>query len=212
MIDDWTGEGFDAPDEPLKTTEPQRITREHFNRELGYVDPPNELTMLERKFLFLYTQGVPPVSAYQQTFPKNLDIRERREHIRQILDAPPTKAYLERLHKHLEDCGVMSKLQVQMFLTAAATTPPSQIDADHPLCKRSIIIETLPDGTERKIVQEKLDPLKALEMLNRMNGWDAPQKIDMTHSGGVVHIPLAESVDEWGRIAEKQQKELTDGS
>ena len=154
----------------------------------------------ERKFLCLYVQGIPPVKAHREIFGGDMNPQTRGMEIRGILAMPEAEEFIERANSHLETLAVASRAEIEMFLTSVIRTPLMEIDESHPLCVKS---KTTEQGTE----YEKFHPAKAIELLNKMRGYDAPTKVELSQ-GGVMEVPLAESMEEWEAAAAGSQKEL----
>ena len=67
------------------------------------------------------------------------------------------------------------------FLVSVIETPPSEVDANSPLCQEHTETTSVYGTSRRTKMPSKLD---AVEKLIKMAGWYAPQKIE--HSGGIV--------------------------
>ena len=183
--------------------------------ELSLVDHPSGLATFEMAFLRRYAQGFKPFEAMRvladeiEGWDKLTDTQLKTKALT-VLKKPTAKAYLERLTARLEELGVASMLEVQMFLTAAIRTPVGMLDENNPLCQRKTTVTTThKDGTEsEKTVLDSVSKLEAAKMLIRMKGWDAPTKIDVSHSGGVMLVPMAENLTDWQKAAGESQAKL----
>lgn len=184
--------------------------------ELSLLDPPSGLTPQEQRFLQEYATCGVIVDAMRQTCPVEDINRSDASLVTSavsILKKPIAKQYMAKLQDRLEELGVASLLNTQLFLSSAMSTPLSDIDADHPLCQtRTIVKTTSKDGTET--ITEKftmVDKLKATEMLNKMKGWEAPKEVNVNHEGGgLMMVPLADNLSDWTAMAAPSQKALMD--
>ena len=178
------------------------------DNELLLVDHPSGLTTSELAFCRMYAQGFKPFRAYQLIADdieecKNLSDLQLKLRALAILKKPACKRYLLHLSQRLEDIGVASMLEMQMFLTDAIRTPIGMIEDDHPLCqKKTITVTTVrqKDGSEvetEKIILESISKMDAAKTLIKMKGWDAPVKVDVNHQGGVMVVPMSENMSDW---------------
>lgn len=180
---DWLG-GDPTPTEPTTLpTVPQR-PRIEYGDEFLILDEPDVLTQQERQFLYKYVQGVPPVQAHMEVFPGNMSKSARGSAVRDILAMEEAIALVERANSKLEELAVASRLEVEAYLTTVLRAP-----------------DPLPGCPGR-------EKLKAIEILNKMRGYDAPTRINLETSGGVLEVPLADSLAEWEQAAAGSQKAL----
>lgn len=183
--------------------------------ELVAVQPTSgNLSPFERLFCLNYVQGARASAAYLQALPK-----EEREataegavfkKCRALLSREDVKDYIDSLTATMEKHGVISGLEIQLYLTDAILTPLSEIDENSPLCKKKIVREMIhKDGTiERTTTYEKVDPLKAVDIMARVKGMYAPIKLDMRHTGGIMVVPMSTDLDAWESAAAQSQAEL----
>lgn len=184
--------------------------------ELGLLEPPTGLLPFELIFLREYaTHGDIYEAAQSCSSEGKTETRSKMSLIATagaILKKPIAQQYMLTLQKRLEELGVASMLETQLFLSDAQTVTVNQIDGDHPLCQtKTVTTTTKPDGTE--IVTEKftmVDKLKATEMLNKMTGREAPKEVIHSVGEGHMVVPLADSMQSWTELAGPSQKELMD--
>jgi len=182
------------------------------SEELSLVDHPSGLLPWELRFCQEYAITGQLLDAMKQVCAVHELGNDHSLRMRAValLKKPVVKRYLERLTARLEELGVASMLEVQMFLTAAIRTPVGMLDEENPLCQRKTTVTTThKDGTEtEKVSLESVSKLEAAKMLIRMKGWDAPTKIDVSHSGGVMLVPMAENLTDWQKAAGESQAKL----
>jgi hypothetical protein len=182
--------------------------------ELVAVEPSGNLSQFEKIFCLNYAQGARATAAYKQALPEKErdDLTERLlfKKVNALLAKEEVKDYLESLTSSMEKHGVISALEIQLYLTDAILTPPSEIDENSPLCKKKIVREMIhKDGTiERTTTYEKVDPLKSVDIMAKIKGMYAPIKLDMRHTGGIMVIPMATDLDSWEAAAMQSQAEL----
>ncbi len=182
--------------------------------ELSLLDPPSGLTPQEQRFLQEYATTGVIVDAMRATCPVEDINRSDKSLVTSavvILKKPIAKQYMTKLQDRLEELGVASMLNTQLFLSSAMITPLSDIDADHPLCQtRTVTTTTNRDGTESKVEKfTMVDKLKATEMLNKMCGREAPKEVNVNHTGGgAMMVPLADNLSDWTALAAPSQAEL----
>lgn len=192
------------PERQITRPPPPVRASQDYDSEMVLVEPPEKLTPQERKFLCLYVQGVPPVRAHVEIFGGDLNPQHRGMEIRGILAQPEAVEFINRANDRLESLAVASRAEIEMFLTAALRTPICDIDDSHPLCVKMKTRQT-EHGEEVEV--EKFHPGRAIEILNKMRGYDAPTKVELTQ-GGVMEVPLAQSLEEWEAAAAGAQKDL----
>ena len=184
--------------------------------ELSLLDPPSGLTPQEQRFLQEYAICGVIVDAMRATCSVEDINRSDASLVTSavfILKKPIAKDYMAKLQDRLEELGVASLLNTQLFLSSAMSTPLSDIDADHPLCQtRTVTTTTARDGTESRVEKfTMVDKLKATEMLNKMKGWEAPKEVNVNHDGGgLMMVPLADNLSDWTAMAAPSQKTLMD--
>lgn len=185
------------------------------DNELQLVDSVNGLIPYETKFLRLYAQGLTPFRAMQVMHePDQLDEPltdlQLKNRALKILKKPAAKKYIENLNAELERQGVATILEMQMFLTAAVRTPIGMLDDTSPLCQKKVTtVKTFKDGSQTETTTlESVSKMDAAKTLIRMKGWDAPVKVDVNHSGGVMMVPMAGSIEDWEKAASASQEKL----
>ncbi len=82
----------------------------------------------------------------------------------------------ERLAKRAEEADVMSKIEVQQYLSRAARTPLNEITADSDLCQERTIDK---DGA---VKLKSVGKLEAIAQLCKISGFDSVQQINVTHT------------------------------
>ena len=190
-------------------------SRKQRNRkeELALVDHPSGLLPWELRFCQEYAVHGQLIDAMREVIAAE-DFREEDYALRlravKLLKKPLVKKYLQHLQKRLEDIGVASMVEVQTFLSDAIRTPIDQIDASSPLCQKRIIrTTTSKDGSQAETeTLESISKMDAANTLIKMKGWDAPIKVDVNHSGGVMLIPMADNLTDWEKAAADSQAKL----
>ena len=190
-------------------------SRKQRNRkeELALVDHPSGLLPWELRFCQEYAVHGQLIDAMREVIAAE-DFREEDYALRlravKLLKKPLVKKYLQHLQKRLEDIGVASMVEVQTFLSDAIRTPIDQIDASSPLCQKRIIrTTTFKDGSQAETeTLESISKMDAAKTLIKMKGWDAPIKVDVNHSGGVMLIPMADNLTDWEKAAADSQAKL----
>ena len=187
--------------------------------ELTLVDHPSGLATYEMAFMRLYAQGFKPFEAMViiadniEEWVDFTDLQIKNQALK-VLKKPVAKAYLKKLTDKLEELGVASMLEMQMFLTDAIRTPIGMIDDDSPLCQKKTVVKrtvTQKDGSvveTETVTLESINKMDAGKTLIKMKGWDAPVKIDVNHSGGVMLIPMAANLLDWEKAAQDSQAKL----
>ena len=189
--------------------------KEDYAIELATVDSPSGLSAFDTQVCIWYVMGCTQRESYELTAGTaklvNLDpiISARRGH--RILNRPEAKSYLRSLIARLEDLGVASALEIQMFLTDVIRTPPSEVDSNHRLCQRvnRRVIQT-EDGPVTYEDPEMVNKMDALKTLVQMKGLNAPVKLEVNHNVGVMVVPMSTNVEEWQANAEASQAELVE--
>ena len=191
-----------------------------FLEELKLVDTPQGITPLQILFALFYVQGMPPgeavnlaMSSMNGPVKGKVTIQKRASLAREFLKSPLVKNYIHSLIARLESMAVADALEIKMFLTEAIRTPIDQIDGSHKLCqKKKSTIKYNRDGDPISEIEEieMVSKMDAAKTLIRMNGWDAPIKIDHTHNVGVMIMPIASSVEDWEKAASSQQQLMDD--
>jgi len=199
--------------EPTPEIESPSTKLAKFNEELGFVEPPEHLNQAERRFIWFYVQGVPPLGAYKECFPnaRKFKYPKIRRHINEILQHPKSRAYIAGLNARLDDLAIATQREVQMWLTTVLRTPIGSIDANHPICQKRTIKRRFNKWGDQIAEDEELetvDKLAAAQTLSKMKGWDAPAKIDVNHSVGVMVVPATADEATWESLASEQQENL----
>ena len=109
--------------------------------------------------------------------------------------------YIESIKSKTESKLIMSITERKEWLTRGITTPLSDVDESSDLCVESISSEVM-----AKI--KKVDPLRAMDILNKMDGAYAAEKVDVNHGGGVLLVPMTQDLDEWESNSIAQQEKL----
>lgn len=182
--------------------------------DLGFVEPPAELTQAEKKFILAYAQAIPTREAYLAAFnSKKISYEKMWTHIRELLQNPVARKYLDDLNKRVEDVAVATKLQIEMYLTAAMKATLQNTGTDSPFCRKAVVRRTYDkEGNikSQNLTREIINPMDAVKLLNRMRGYDQPIQMDINHGGGVMVVPMTSSDEEWANLAEQQQQKLID--
>lgn len=186
-----------------------------FQNELATLDHPTGLNPFEIRFCLVYGSGQYRLAtqAYRAVLPLSesdlMTDADVTRNTNRLLLRPVVRKYLNNIIKKVEEVGIADIVEVQMFLTNAIRTPINVVDGDSPLCqKKTVRTNTSKDGAVTETVTyESVSKMDAVKTLSRMKGWDAPLKIDMNHSGGVMMVPMA-SDEQWEQQAKDGQKAL----
>jgi len=190
------------------------FAKEELSTELMMVDQPAGLTPLELAFCRIYAQGSRPFTAFMEAWKQFETEPISREsaagYAGALIKKPQVTAYVRKLNTMLEEMAVMKMHQAQMYLTEAVLTPIKEITEDSPLCQKvTRTIRTTKDGTKTETVTyESVNKMDALKTLGQFKGWNAPIKVDHNHTGGVMMIPMAETLTDWEAAAKDSQKKL----
>lgn len=180
--------------------------------ELALVDHPSGLLPWELRFCQEYTLSGQLLDAMKQVCAVHELKNEHSLRMRAVslLKKPLVKRYMKHLQDRLEDIGVASMVEVQMFLTNAIRTPIGMIDDESPLCQKKVVtVRTAKDGSKTETTTlESVSKMDAAKTLIRMKGWDSPIKVDVNHSGGVMLVPMADNLSDWEKAAADSQEKL----
>lgn len=180
--------------------------------ELALVDHPSGLLPWELRFCQEYALSGQLLDAMKQVCAVHELQNDHSLRMRAValLKKPLVKRYLNHLQNRLEDIGVASMVEVQMFLTNAIRTPVGLVDEDSPLCQKKVVtVRTAKDGSQTETTTiETVSKMEAAKTLIRMKGWDAPIKLDVNHSGGVMLVPMADNLSDWEKAAADSQEKL----
>lgn len=184
----------------------------NFRPHLESVETPGGLSINEVSFALNLLQGFPTTEAYRQAFAvkaKKLTVAQISRAAYKLKQKPAVHSYLQALATELEQAAVATALDLQMFLSSAIFTPIADIDEHHPLCQKCKRRTIHTDGGVIEEVDiETVNKMDAAKTLIRMKGLDAPIKVDVNHSVGVMIVPMASSVDDWEKAAAKSQAAL----
>lgn len=182
--------------------------------DLKRVELPEGITTEQVRFALNTLQGHGPQHAYR------LAIGDARaaDHTPRQLSRKADKAknnaivqrYMRALVAELERVAVANALDLKMFLSAVVYTPVGAIDENHVLCQKKTTITTTSKAgveTTRQLV-EMPSKKDCAALLIRMQGLDAPIRVDHNHRGGVMVVPMAANVGDWERIAAASQLKL----
>lgn len=181
-------------------------------QELALVDHPSGLLPWELRFCQEYACRGQLIEAMQQACAVHELGNDHSLRMKAVamLRKPAVKRYMRHLQDRLEDMGVASMLEVQTFLSDAIRTPLAMITDEDPLCqKKTSIITRHKDGTEtERVMIESISKMDAAKTLSKMKGWDAPIRVDVNHSGGVMVVPMTENLTDWEKAAGESQAKL----
>ena len=182
--------------------------------ELALVDHPTGLLPWEMRFVQEYAdsgQFVDSMKRVCAVHELGKNDRSLRMKAVALLKRPAIKKYLRACIDRLDEFAVMGESELRIYLTSVIRTPVGAITEDDPLAQEvTTFTKTNQDGSqsETKVVKG-VSKLAAAQALMRMNGWDAPVKVDVNHTtGGVMLIPMAESMTDWEKAAAPSQAKL----
>jgi hypothetical protein len=124
------------------------------------------------------------------------------QHVSRLLKNVKSKEYLNKLREKVEDGAVMSIQEKREFLALPVRTPVSEIDEDHILCTGITY-----SGQGDKIIHS-VDPIRAIQEDSKLAGHYEAQKLDVKHTGGVMLVPVSESIEDWEKTAAESQANL----
>lgn len=179
------------------------------------VDFPEGLTPIELAFCRHHAEGKNPTKAFmcaQSDAGVPINKAKAAANAGRLIRRPDVVKYLEELRRAMETTCVAKGAALQAFLSAVVMTPIDEIDGSSVLChKKTHTIKTSKDGsTTETFTYEMPNKMEAVKQLSRMQGLDAPVKIDHTHTGGVMIMPMSKNVQEWSNAIADQQKSLMD--
>jgi phage terminase small subunit len=119
----------------------------------------------------------------------------------QLLRKPKVSEYIENIKTKATSDLVMSIKERKEWLTGGIKVPLSEVDSSSTYCVEEI-------NTEGMTKIKKVDPIRAMDMLNKMDGAYAAEKVEVEHKGGVLVVPMAEDLDEWEKNSIEQQEKL----
>ena len=183
--------------------------------ELATLGHPTELNPFMVKFCLMYVSGQYrfATQCYRACLsPEEADLMSNKavgSATDKLLSYPPVKNYLRALMAKLEEIGVATLAEVKMFMTDAIRTPINEIDGDSPLCQKKVVKEITTKKGDRIVTTtyESVNKMDAVKTLGNMSGWNAPLKLDVNHTGGVMLVPMAET-DDWEQSARAGQEQL----
>lgn len=161
--------------------------------ELALVDHPSGLVPWELRFCQEYADKGQIVEAMKQVCAVHELKNDHSLRMRAValLKRPIVQKYLRTLFARVEEMGVLTKAQGLMILTDIATAPRmTQMDGG----------EICPNETKLAV--------EAIKQISKMQGWDAPVKMDVNHSAGVMIVPMAENLTDWEAAAADSQARL----
>lgn len=182
--------------------------------ELMALDHPSGLTPLELAFCRLYAQGGRPAGAYlgacSQFDGPAPSPQECAGRARVLLAKPAVTKYVQHLIDALEGWAIAKKAEIAMFLTSAIRTPIDQINGGSVLCqKKREVTRTMRDGGTTQTVEfEGVSKMAAVAKLCEIMGYNAPTQVDVSHSGGVMVVPMPTNLENWEDAAGDSQANL----
>jgi len=164
--------------------------------ELKLVDHPSGLLPWELEFCRQYASGVHFIDSYKKTCALHDIVRDNEHSMRMkavsMLKKPIIKKYLGKLQDKMVELGVAPAYEVQSFLTDVVRNGRDELEKE--------------DQDAEKIRLA----LMAAKSLAELGGWNAPTKLNVDHTGGVMVVPMAENVDDWSKMAIESQRKLMD--
>lgn len=200
----------------MEVLPPATIPNVDLSTELRIVEKPEELTPMEQAFCIAYCQGGGPVAAYRaasSVYDELLGSRQTVERARRLMGKDHVRKYIRLLQDKMEEIGVLSLAHLQIFLSAAITTPIGDVDENHILAQEVTYHYDNYGIVKRKTVK-MVPKLPAGAMLAKMRGWDAPTEVNVNHTmaSGVMIVPMASDRDDWEKLAAESQKKLQDSN
>ena len=165
--------------------------------ELALVDHPRGLVIWEMNFCIQYALCGHTLEAFKSVCAMhelNYTDATLQKKAKALLKRPAITKYIQHLHNRLEDLGVATILEVQMFVTQVMRTAQDELFEERPLRD----LDTLKLG------------VAAARALAELKGWNAPVKHDHTHAHGVMVVPMSQNPEEWAKAAKESQQALMD--
>lgn len=179
------------------------------------VEPTPGLTKFEALFCLYYVQGARAGAAYLQAASNDkekwCDKTNAAKRAYKLLKQETIAEHIAKLTAIMETQGIITAQELQFFLTDAILTPLSDIDEHSPLCKSKKVEKRFDKNgnvVSETTTYEKVDPMKAADMMLRVKGLYSPVKVDMRHSGGVMVVPATSNLDDWQATAQDSQAAL----
>lgn len=183
-------------------------------QELLILDHPSGLTPLELAFCRTLATGARPVTAFLTVWNRfeseSIGTQEAAGFAGVLMKKPAIKLYVNQLIEKVEELGVLSIREAQMFLTRIITTPVGHLTEEDPLCQEvTTVKKSLKDGSEIEIKTVKaINKMDSLKTLGQINGWFKAVQVDHNHTGGVMLVPMVESLADWQEKAKDSQAAL----
>lgn len=127
------------------------------------------LSAQQKKFCELYVSGRPAGRAYEEAGYKAKGAKADESASRALSRNAKVIEYVEELRAECKSTAIMTATERMEWLSGVITTPLSEIDSKSLYCAE----EVRSDGSYKL---KKVDPIRAMDILNRMDGAYAPEK------------------------------------
>lgn len=127
------------------------------------------LSAQQKKFCELYVSGRPAGRAYEEAGYKAKGAKADESASRALSRNAKVIEYVAELRAEVKSTAIMTATERMEWLSGAIQTPLGEVDSSSEYCAE----ET---NTEDSHKIKKVDPLRAMDILNKMDGAYAPEK------------------------------------
>ncbi|MDB9741488.1 hypothetical protein OAB00_01395 [Akkermansiaceae bacterium] len=179
------------------------------------VDWPASLSDIELAFCRHHVSGKHPTRAFMSAQSDAGELINKASAARcagLLLRRIEVVKYIKDLREAMMQNCVAKGGEIMAYLSSAIFTPIAEIDDTSPLCTKKVVVSrTDKEGvTTTTTTYESVSKMESIKQLSRMQGLDAPIKVDHTHSGNVMLMPFSTNEDEWSKAVMAEQKKLQD--
>ena len=143
------------------------------------------MTAPQIKFAQGVAMGLNQTEAYKVAYPKSGEAAARRS-ASALMTNPDVSAYVEQLRAEVRKGAVITVQERMAFLSSAITTPLAEVNESSPLCAEQTVDEVGEMTVRTRI--KKVDPLRALDLLNKMDGAYQPAKVEIDRSDSLREL------------------------
>jgi hypothetical protein len=159
------------------------------------------LSAQQKKLAQAKALGLSDVAACKKARYKSKSSEAASNQVARMMSNDEYLAYYANLIEKTESDAVMSIKERKEWLTGGIKVPLSEVDSSSTYCVEEI-------NTEGMTKIKKVDPIRAMDMLNKMDGAYAAEKVEVEHKGGVLVVPMADSLEEWEQHSIDEQEKL----
>jgi len=137
------------------------------------------LSAQQKKFTELVVSGRPAGRAYEEagysSKGASADVSASK-----LLRNPKVEEYLGELRAEVKKGSILTAQERMEWLSRAVTTPLSEVDESSDICVEHVEISG-EHGDHKKV--KKPDPIRAIDLLNKMDGSYAPEQHEHSFAG-----------------------------